>query len=162
MKKIILTVLYTLVICNLTHATYSPIRTNDQCHKIDSAKFTQDNESDVAKAVTKLVSLLKNPDLIALQNLIHPQLSYGHSSGRIEGKTGFIENLMNGNSDFKEIDVKDQTIIVVGSTAVVRHLLEASILDNAVPANIELHVMTTWVKEKKGWQLLARQAIKVS
>lgn len=119
-------------------------------------------EKEVALAVTKLINLLKNPDLVGLQNMIHPLLSYGHSSGKIEDKNGFIENLINGNSDFVEIEIKNQTIIIVGQTAVVRHQLEASIFDNATPSNIKLNIITTWVKTKKGWKLLARQAIKAS
>jgi hypothetical protein len=162
MKKIILTILCALSICHMTHATYFLVHSNNQYNEIDFTRLTKENEKDVATAVTKLVNLLRNPDQVGLQSLIHPQLSYGHSSGRIEGKAGFIENLMNGNSDFVEIEIKDQSIIVVGSTAIVRHLLEASIIDSAVPANIKLHVITTWVKGKKGWQLLARQAIKAT
>lgn len=98
----------------------------------------------------------ENLDGLAMENL-----TYGHSSGRIEDKKTFIENLLNGNSNFEEITFSDQKITLEKKTAVVRHKLFAKTNDRGKsPGEVTLHILTVWVKSGKTWKLLARQAVK--
>ena len=118
--------------------------------------------NDVSNAVESLRKLMIDPDSLQLSKLISDQLSYGHSSGKIESKSEFLTSLLNANSDFMEIILSDQKIIFAGNCAVVRHHLTAKTNDKGVPGNVKLHIMTVWVKEKKHWKLLARQAIRLN
>jgi hypothetical protein len=102
------------------------------------------------------------PILYRLSNLLSEQLSYGHSSGRIESKSEFIANLLNGTSDFTEITLSDQKMTGTENSAVVRHNLTAKTNDKGVTGNVKLHIMTVWVKEKKQWKLFARQATRLN
>lgn len=114
----------------------------------------------VEQAVSDLKELLINPTEAGLKAISHPKLTYGHSSGRMENQTEFVEALVSGRSDFKTITLKNQQIEIIGKTAWVRHELEADIVDGGNPASIKLKVLLIWVKEKNGWKLLARQAVK--
>ncbi len=118
-------------------------------------------EKDVAASVEQLRKLLIDPDSTALSNLVCDQLSYGHSSGHLEDKKTFIHSLVSGESDFITLDLSEQTIAVVDRTAIVRHVLNASINDHGKPGVIKLGVLTTWVKQKGQWKLLARQAVHI-
>jgi hypothetical protein len=105
---------------------------------------------------------LIDPTNDKLNALVMSKLSYGHSGGRVEDKKTFIENLVNGHSNFEEITLSDQQITVQHHTAIVRHRLSAKTNDlGKNPADIVLHVMTVWVKDGKTWKLLARQAVKL-
>lgn len=117
---------------------------------------------EVGNSVELLRKFMIDPDSIQLSNLLSDQLSYGHSSGKIESKSEFLANLLNGNSDFTEIVLSDQKITGTENSAVVRHNLTAKTIDKGVPGNIKLHIMTVWVKEKKQWKLLARQATRLN
>ncbi|HWA33292.1 MAG TPA: nuclear transport factor 2 family protein [Cyclobacteriaceae bacterium] len=121
------------------------------------------DEKDVAAAVESLRATMVDPDKGKLEALVASELSYGHSSGKIDDKTSFIESLMTGASDFASINLTDQTIKVAGTTAIVRHKFAGESLDKAkgTKAPINLHVLTIWQKQGVTWKLLARQAIKI-
>jgi hypothetical protein len=94
--------------------------------------------------------------------LLLENLTYGHSGGKIENKTEFIEAFISGNSDFVNLKFTDLKIEEVGKTAIVRHILEADTKDKGKePGHVKLKVILVFVKEQKQWKLLARQAIKL-
>jgi len=59
------------------------------------------------------------------------------------------------------IDLSEQTISISDKVAIVRHTLNAKTNDGGKPGEVHLKVLLIWQKEKSGWKLLARQAIKV-
>ena len=115
----------------------------------------------VEASVEKMRQLLITPEKTGLDALAHPLLSYGHSGGKIENKAEFIDQLLSGRSDFRKIDLSEQTVDVAGSTAIVRHILEAETFDGGKPGTVKLKILLVWVKENKDWKLLARQAVRV-
>lgn len=119
------------------------------------------DEAAVAAAVESLKKAMIDADKVALQKLAVDQLSYGHSSGKVEDKATFIENIVSGKSDFVSIDLTNQTIAVVGDAAIVRHTLSAATNDSGHPGNVKLNILLVWQKQKGDWKLLARQAVKV-
>lgn len=118
-------------------------------------------QKEVEKAVEQLRTLMLTPDRKGLENIAHEELTYGHSSGKVESQQEFIETLVSGKSVFRKIELKDQKIALAGNTAVVRHTLEADTFDGGVPNSIRLHIVLVWAKEKNSWKLLARQAVKL-
>lgn len=118
------------------------------------------SEKDVAATVESFRLALINPDSTTLSKLVTDDLTYGHSSGKIEDKKTFMNTLLTGQSDFVTIDLTNQTIIVHGKTAIVRHILSANTKDNNTPGTVKLAVLTVWVKEHHQWRLLARQAVR--
>lgn len=119
------------------------------------------DEKAVADAVEKLRQAMIRKDRATLENLAADSLSYGHSGGKVENKTSFVENIASGKSDFIKIDFSEQTISVVNKNAIVRHTLHADTNDGGKPASIKLKILLVWVKEKGEWKLLARQAVKL-
>jgi len=119
------------------------------------------DESAVEKAVESLKKAMVEADEAGLQKLTADQLSYGHSSGKVENKATFIENIVSGKSDFLSMDLTDQTIAVSGDAAIVRHTLSANTNDSGIPGTVKLNILLIWQKQKGEWKLLARQAVKV-
>jgi hypothetical protein len=122
-------------------------------------------QSKKVKAVTEAVESLRkamlDADSASLDGLTKAELSYGHSSGRVEDKASFISTLTSGASDFVTIDLTDQTVKVVDKTAIVRHVLSAKTNDSGKPGSVKLSVLTVWEKDRSGWKLLARQAVRI-
>lgn len=119
------------------------------------------DQKAVAAAVEALRKALIDPDKATLQKLTLPELSYGHSSGVVQNQDEFIEALVSGKSDFVTIDLTNQTISVVGNTALVRHVLSATTNDGGKPGQVKLGVLLVWQKQKGEWKLFGRQAVKV-
>lgn len=118
-------------------------------------------EQAVAAAVESLKKAMVDADKAALEDITLDVLTYGHSSGKLENKAEYVEALVSGKSDFKNMDLTEQTITVSGKTALVRHDLKAHVVDNGNPADIHLGVLLVWQKQKGKWKLLARQAYKL-
>jgi ketosteroid isomerase-like protein len=125
--------------------------------------FSQSSdEKAVSAAVEKLRTALISADKTQLESIAASELSYGHSSGKIETKTEFVEALVSGKSDFIDITLSEQTIKVVGNTALVRHNLSGNTNDPGKgPGTVKLHILLVWVKQGKDWKLLGRQAVKI-
>jgi len=118
-------------------------------------------EKEVAAAVESLRLALLSGDKAALEKITAEQLSYGHSSGKIETKAQFVEALASGKSDFVSITLNEQTISVSGDLALVRHKLEGENNDNGKPGQVHIGVFTVWQKQKGKWLLIGRQAFKL-
>lgn len=117
--------------------------------------------TQIENSVEALRQAMIQPERNQLDVLVMEELSYGHSNGRIEDKETFIGNLLNGNSNFEEIILSDQQITVNKKTAIVRHQLFAKTNDKGKgPGEVNLHIMTDWVKRADRWVLFARQAVK--
>ncbi|MEJ5996300.1 nuclear transport factor 2 family protein [Pedobacter sp. Du54] len=119
-------------------------------------------ESKVLAAVEKMRLALISGERAALDDIAATDLSYGHSSGKLQDKAAFVEAIANGSSDFVTIDYKNQTVKVTGKTALVRHELHAKTNDGGKPGEVHLGILLVWQKEGKDWKLLGRQAFKLA
>ncbi len=125
------------------------------------SKAQSAEETKVANVVEAYRKAMIDADKNVLEKIVDDQLSYGHSGGNIETKAHLIETLLNGDSDFKTMDVSEQSIQVVGKTAIVRHKIFAETNNRGVPATVKLSVLLVFHKVKGDWKLLARQAVKI-
>ena len=78
-------------------------------------------------------------------------LSYGHSGGRVDTKDSFIGDLIAGKSDFVTIVITDQTIKVVGNTAIVRHTLTANTNGSGKPGKVQIKILGAWQQQGGRW-----------
>ena len=116
-------------------------------------------ESAVSTAVEALRKAMITGDKAALEKLSAAELSYGHSSGRIENKDEFVEALVSGKSGFSAIELTDQTVNIVDNLALVRHVFSGK--RKADGSNMKLAILTVWLERQGAWKLLARQAAKL-
>ena len=120
------------------------------------------DEQAVAGAVESFKKAMVDGDSVMLDKLTDKELTYGHSAGNVQSKAAFIHAFTSGQSDFVSIDLTGQTVQLYGNTAVVRHTLSAATNDGGKPGTVKISVMTVWQKQKGGWKLIARQAVKLA
>jgi ketosteroid isomerase-like protein len=117
----------------------------------------------VAEQVAKLNAGILKEDTAVLKLITDKNLSFGHSSGKVESQQVFVSNVSLGAIHFKTLDITGQTITVSGDNAIVRNSLHGNITNNGTPGEINLKVLMVWHKDKKGtWKLLARQGFKTT
>lgn len=119
------------------------------------------DETKVLAAVENMRLALVSGQRDALENIAAADLSYGHSSGKLQNKAAFVEAIANGSSDFVSIEYKNQTVKVIGKTALVRHELHAKTNDGGKPGEVHLGILLVWQKQGAEWKLLGRQAYKL-
>ena len=116
----------------------------------------------VATAVEALTKAMIEVDRPRLEGLAADGLSYGHSAGRIETKQQFIDYLASRASAFRAINLSDQTISIVNSDAIVRHLFTGETVSPAGQVTpVRIGVLQVWQKQTADWRLLARQAYRL-
>ena len=102
-----------------------------------------------------------SPDRQTLEELTADQLSFGHSTGLIEDKTAFVDDLTKGKFVFKTINLSDQTIRISGDVAVVRNHFTAETFNNNTPTKVDILTLMIWQKQNGVWKLLARQGVRI-
>ena len=107
--------------------------------------------------------IFEDKDSLTLFTLVRDDVSYGHSGGNIENKNEFIQHAIHNSTVYKEVNTKRISLHITGNTAIVRHQLNAVQTDkDGKITPLHLSVLQVWLKEKKAWKLLGRQAVKVT
>ena len=97
-----------------------------------------------------------------LATLCMDELSYSHSSAKIDTKASLLDSIAKANYKWKPLEYKDPTVRVVGTAAIVRFNFvgEQEFTDGKkTPQN--LHILMNWQKQGNDWKLLSRAATKL-
>jgi len=102
-------------------------------------------------------------DSITLERLFASNLSYGHSKGKIESRAEAVHNISKNTSVYSDTAITSIKVMIQKDVAIVRYFFVAN--ENkkdgsVVPLNFTM--MMVWVKEKKEWKLMGRQAVSLS
>jgi hypothetical protein len=117
----------------------------------------------VSKAVDGLVVAMIAADKDMLNSHLSDALQYGHSSGLIQDKEQFVNEVISKKPlVYVSIDREKEVINISKNAAVVTHILNIK-GKNPAGENVTIRIgnMMVWEKEKSGWKLLARQAYKL-
>ena len=118
---------------------------------------------DVMAAMNAWKQAMLHRDAAALQKLYHPDITYSHSSGKLENKAEAIEAATNGKNVTEAIEIGDLKTRVYGNTALVRGDITITSNNNgAGPQTLKLNILHVWLKTGSGWQLVARQSTRLN
>jgi hypothetical protein len=126
---------------------------------VSIGSFAQRN---VPGNVRDLDIALVERDTAFLKDVLHDELSYGHSNGWVETKADLLEHLFNGKLTYKSIESTLLTMDHADKVTIVRTESNIKYVLDGKEGELKLHVMQVWVINKKGWQLLSRQSTKVN
>jgi len=120
------------------------------------------DQAAVDKAVEALRKALLEKNKAGLEQLTADQLSYGHSSGKVQSKAEFVDGVMMSKAVTKSIAFPELTVAVVGDTAIARHLYESEMETDGKTNNVKISALQVWQKQNGNWKLLARQGFKLA
>ena len=118
-------------------------------------------EKEVAAAVDHLTQAMLNRDIPELKALTCENLTYGHSSGKVQGKKDFIGDIETGKSAFKTLEMQNQTITLSGDVAFVRHHFSGQAIKGSELIPTEIENFQVWQKQHGKWLLVGRQAFHI-
>src|SRR5438477_6319594 len=119
------------------------------------------DDAAVTKAVDDLTKAMMAADKAKLEALVSDQLSYGHSSGKVETKAEYVGVIAGKKTIYKSITLTDPIVSVSGNNAIARHIFAAEVESGGQSSSPKIGVMQVWVKDGGAWKLLARQAFKL-
>jgi ketosteroid isomerase-like protein len=133
---------------SLLHNTAAPAESGD--------------EAAVKQDVEALRKALLTADKARLEQLAADQISYGHSDGRVQNKTEFINGVMTRKAVVKSIDFPELTVAIVGDAAIARHIYTSQSETDGKPNSVKIGALQVWQKQGSNWKLLARQGFKLA
>jgi hypothetical protein len=120
------------------------------------------DETAVAKAIDTLSKAIVSADKAALEKITWPELSYGHSAGKVENQKQFVDALVSKQTVITSIDNVKMASTVVGEVAISRGTATYMVAGAAgASTKTDLTLLLIWQKRGGEWKLLARQAFKV-
>jgi hypothetical protein len=84
------------------------------------ARAQSPDDAAVAKAIDALSRAIVAADQVSLEKITWPELSYGHSAGRVENQKQFIEALVTKQSVITAIDNPKMSTTLAGDIAISR------------------------------------------
>lgn len=128
-----------------------------------SAACAQSDEKEL-RGKTHLLSrtVFGTKDSVTLEKLLAQTVSYGHSHGNLQTRDEMIKGVVHNQSRYTDTLVSNMKIFMEDKTAIVRYLFKAkeNKKDGSV-TDLNLSIMLVWIKEKKEWRLMGRQAVGV-
>ena len=125
------------------------------------ASAQSSDEVTVADVVEVLRKGILEPDKAKLAQVTSEQLSYGHSSGRVETKEQFINGVMTRKAVVKSLAFPELKVTVVGNAAIARHIYLAESELDGKATTTRIGALQVWQKQDGGWKLLARQGFRL-
>ena len=122
------------------------------------AADTPKADKDILATLDTWKQAMLKGDAATLDKLYHKDLAYTHSSAKTETKSESIENATKPGAIYKALEFHDLTTHVYGNTATVKGKFD---ITNGAGALTHLDVLMVWLKSPQGWQLVARQAVKL-
>lgn len=117
-------------------------------------------EKDVLTALDGLKDAMLKKDRAALEKIFHPDLTYAHSSAKVESKAQAIAHMVD-SLGWEAIELSDTTVRLQGNVAIVNGKADFhERMKDKPTTTIKLLILTVWVKSPQGWQLIARQAVR--
>jgi hypothetical protein len=115
------------------------------------------------EAMQKLDKALMEKNETVLKQVLHKNVSFGHSNGWIQRKDDILGDFKSGKLTYNKIENRSTAIIDISKKwATIKITTNAEGVVNGNTFKLTLHVLQVWMNTKKGWQLYARQSAKQS
>jgi hypothetical protein len=119
------------------------------------------SDAAVTAAVEAFRKAMLANDRKAFEALCVDQLTYGHSSGKVQTKAEFIADATSDKTKWNSITLTDQTVMVAGSNAMARFVFNGENVSDGKTNTLKFGVLMVWVMQAGKWRLLARQGYKI-
>ena len=99
-------------------------------------------------------------DMKTLDDLVADNLSYGHTTGRIESKSQFLAGIEAMKVQYLSLQPKDLVVTVNKKTAIIRGLVDAKLKVGEKNVETTIRFLEVYHLKKGTWQLAAWQAVR--
>jgi hypothetical protein len=126
---------------------------------LPAATIDSKGDKEILAAMDAFKEAMTHKDGAALDKLLAPDLTYVHSGGEFQNKADVISSITTGKTIIERIDYSDTSVRFYGKTALVRGRVD---LYHSPTNIVHMNVLHVWVKSAQGWQMVARQATRLT
>jgi hypothetical protein len=136
-----------IVVLTISNYAFSQISESQQVNKLHRNKF----------------EWLVNKNYDSLNWILDAEVKYIHSNGWIQSKKEVIEDIKSGKLNYTSVEVQESSVSMYNKNCAV--VTGKGIFKGLMPDksefNINLLYTEVYVKQKKNWKLVSRQACKL-
>ena len=107
------------------------------------------------------IAAMTNGDVETLEKILADDLSYTHSTARVETKAEFIANITSARTKYQSIERDDVKVSQYGDTAVVTGLAKFHVNANGNDIKFQARFTDVYAKRDGVWRMVAWQSTKV-
>lgn len=100
-------------------------------------------------------------DVAALAPLLHADLRYIHSSGVVQNRDEYIQDIANKVWVYKEVQRSNESYSIFADVALVSNQLDMTVVFNGDVHAVHSTALSVWVRESHVWRLIAVQSTPV-
>ena len=125
-----------------------------------TASIGAEDDAAIDQAIQALRQAMLAKDKAQFEVLCADDLTYGHSSGKIENKMEFIASATNPNWHWNTLDFVQTNTKMSGDIGIGRAVLTGVYEAGAKVIPIKDSVLMVWQRQGGQWKLIERQAYK--
>jgi uncharacterized protein DUF4440 len=97
-------------------------------------------------------------DFAALDQMVHNELAYTHSSGVTDTKGSWIESMKSGKVKYKSVSCSERQVRFFGEVALMRGRAAIEVDIGGQPKSLRLLFLNAWTRTPQGWKFVAWQS----
>ena len=118
-------------------------------------------ETDVLRADDRRFEAMRKGDWAALDAALSDDLTYVHSTARLESKAEHIANLRGGKPHYRGIAPRERTARVHGNIGVVNGVSEMHVERDGKEQRFTVRYLAVYAKAGSDWRMIAWQSTRV-
>jgi ketosteroid isomerase-like protein len=120
-----------------------------------------DAESEILEAEKSWAAAVKALDLDALGAMLHEDMFYAHSTGKVDSRKQYLDNFATGAARYDVIDYEQTKVTLLGDAAIGHSRVAMKGQSPDGPFDVYLMMIHVWVRWDDGWQLAAHQTTRL-
>jgi ketosteroid isomerase-like protein len=119
-------------------------------------------EADVLRADDRRFEAMRKGDWAALDAALADDLTYVHSTARLESKAEHVANLRGGKPHYRGIAPRERTARVHGNIGVVNGVSEMHVERDGKEQRFTVRYLAVYAKSGSDWRMIAWQSTRVA
>ena len=118
-------------------------------------------EADVLRADDRRFEAMRREDWAGLEAALADDLTYVHSTARLESKAEHIANLRAGKPHYRGIAPRERTVRVHGGIGVVNGVSEMHVERDGKEQRFTVRYLAVYAKAGEQWRMIAWQSTRM-
>jgi ketosteroid isomerase-like protein len=118
-------------------------------------------EADVLRADDRRFEAMRRGDWTALDAVLADDLTYVHSTARLESKAEHIANLRGGKPHYRGIAPRERTVRVHGGVGIVNGVSEMHVERDGKEQRFTVRYLAVYAKAGEQWRMIAWQSTRL-
>ena len=118
-------------------------------------------EADVLQADDRRFEAMRKGDFAALEAALADDLTYVHSTARLESKAEHVANLRGGKPHYRGIAPRERRARVQGNVGIVTGVSEMHVERDGKEQRFTVRYLAVYAKSGNDWRMIAWQSTRV-